>query len=597
MNLINRIKPNKKIEDTIIIDYKISDKIPHKIPDKKMKLINQIKHDKKIEDTNIIHCNIPDKKIEYIESEVIDYKNSNISEQKMKRPYITIVKINCMIYIMNIIKEELVKMGWECSLIELNDVNYYIDSNNPYHYFLFLIPLQITDKVIDYKRYILYQLEQNINNEISVHYEQVNNLQKIYDNAVLLIDYCDTNINVTKNYYSNVFKLMNIPAKINNHYEYDIIFIGCVNERRENILNQLKLKYKVLIVENIYGEDLKTLCNKSNICLNIHFYENAILERVRLNEMMEYGIKIISEFPCKEDMDICKYYDSINFVEMIDVSNLDVLFETIEKIKDKKVTHNLDQLNLIFKKDLQIFEDICVLPKSVAIITANYGNYDKIKEINIKNKDFFDWYLFTDISINTTDYNVIHYPLIFDYAHNNDFNRLYAKYIKCQALNIDILKKYKYIIWQDSSLKFTNNNFVEDILNLLNKNKEDIYFYEHYYRNNIKDEYELSKTLSKYENNRMFEQLQKYEDEHFLDETLYECGIFIYKNNDKNIKLFNDWWKENINYSYQDQLSFPYVLWKHNRKPILLNDNEFIKKNTKGSVWDNKLFGIIQDHN
>jgi hypothetical protein len=164
-------------------------------------------------------------------------------------------------------------------------------------------------------------------------------------------------------------------------------------------------------------------------------------------------------------------------------------------------------------------------------------------------------------------------------------------------LNIDILKKYKYIIWQDSSLKFTNNNFVEDILNLLNKNKEDIYFYEHYYRNNIKDEYELSKTLSKYENNRMFEQLQKYEDEHFLDETLYECGIFIYKNNDKNIKLFNDWWKENINYSYQDQLSFPYVLWKHNRKPILLNDNEFIKKNTKGSVWDNKLFGIIQDHN
>jgi len=562
-----------------------------------MKLINQIKHDKKIEDTNIIHCKIPDKKIEYIESEVIDYENSNISEQKMKRPYITIVKINCMIYIMNIIKEELVKMGWECSLIELNDVNYYIDSNNPYHYFLFLIPLQITDKVIDYKRYILYQLEQNINNEISVHYEQVNNLQKIYDNAALLIDYCDTNINVTKNYYSNVFKLMNIPAKINNHYEYDIIFIGCVNERRENILNQLKLKYKVLIVENIYGEDLKTLCNKSNICLNIHFYENAILERVRLNEMMEYGIKIISEFPCKEDMDICKYYDSINFVEMIDVSNLDVLFETIEKIKDKKVTHNLDQLNLIFKKDLQIFEDICVLPKSVAIITANYGNYDKIKEINIKNKDFFDWYLFTDISINTTDYNVIHYPLIFDYAHNNDFNRLYAKYIKCQALNIDILKKYKYIIWQDSSLKFTNNNFVEDILNLLNKNKEDIYFYEHYYRNNIKDEYELSKTLSKYENNRMFEQLQKYEDEHFLDETLYECGIFIYKNNDKNIKLFNDWWKENINYSYQDQLSFPYVLWKHNRKPILLNDNEFIKKNTKGSVWDNKLFGIIQDHN
>ena len=57
---------------------------------------------------------------------------------------------------------------------------------------------------------------------------------------------------------------------------------------------KLNEKYKVLIVKDVYKEELKQLCNQSNICLNIHYYENAILERVRLNEMMEYGIKIIS---------------------------------------------------------------------------------------------------------------------------------------------------------------------------------------------------------------------------------------------------------------------------------------------------------------
>ena len=66
----------------------------------------------------------------------------------------------------------------------------------------------------------------------------------------------------------------------------------------------------------------------------------------------------------------------------------------------------------------------------------------------------------------------------------------------------------------------------------------------------------------------------------------------------------NDWWEENLMYSYQDQLSLPYVLWKNNAKPLLLNETEFNESNEfnhsnrlKGSVWNNKLFGRIEKHN
>jgi hypothetical protein len=142
-----------------------------------------------------------------------------------------------------------------------------------------------------------------------------------------------------------------------------------------------------------------------------------------------------------------------------------------------------------------------------------------------------------------------------------------------------------------------NINLIKDIIHLLENKKEDLYFYQHCCRNNIKDEYEISKTVLKYENNKMFEQIKKYENENFLDNMLYESGIFIYKNNDKNLKLFNDWWEENINYSYQCQLSLPYVLWKNNRTSILLNDNIFIKNVINGSVWYNDLFGFIEHHN
>ena len=310
------------------------------------------------------------------------------------KPYITIIKVKCMMYIIHIIKDELIKMGWECSLIDIKDVNSYIYLNNSNHYFLFLLTTLIDEDVIDYKRYILYQLEQNIN-ELSDHYKELHDtkqLQKIYDNARLLIDYSEININVTKKYYSNEFKLINIPAinksysicENRHNYEYDIIFIGKLNKRRVNILNELKKKYKVLIVETVYGEELKKLCNKSNICLNIHYYENAILERVRLNEMMDYGIKIISEKPC--DQDICQYYKSVHFIETIN-DNLDEMITTIEKIKYSLHDYidELNNLNSIFKEDINIL---------------NPCNYIKI---NIKD------YHCTNDENNSTNLNKIEY--------------------------------------------------------------------------------------------------------------------------------------------------------------------------------------------
>jgi hypothetical protein len=274
-------------------------------------------------------------------------------------------------------------MGWKCDIIDKKDIAYYISLNNSLHYFLFLWLLDIDDTVIQYKRYVVYQLEQNINNQLSRHYIQfheTHKLKRIYDNATLLIDYCRTNINVLNQYYSNTFKLMNIPARYvmnrkNDSYEYDIIFIGLVNDKRNAILNRLKEKYKVLVVDNAYDEQLKQLCKKAHICLNIHFYENAILERVRLNEVLEYGIEIISEKPCQEDIDICNYYKSVHFIEMI-TNSCDELFETIERVKletnidahadtntESKNALDLKQLESIFKQDIHsLFSFYATLP-------------------------------------------------------------------------------------------------------------------------------------------------------------------------------------------------------------------------------------------
>jgi hypothetical protein len=201
------------------------------------------------------------------------YTNKEIYTQKVFEPEITIVKVDCMQYIAQIIKDELINMGWICSIISQDNINEYIEKNNPRHYFLFFIATQITKQVRIYKRYILYQLEQNVNNKISVNYNKLhesNILKQIYDNATLLIDYCQLNINVAKQYYNNDFKIMNIPARNitlqhTEDYIYDIIFIGSMNKRRETILNKLKEKIEKIkfdkIIESKYNNNLNVLHN------------------------------------------------------------------------------------------------------------------------------------------------------------------------------------------------------------------------------------------------------------------------------------------------------------------------------------------------
>ena len=150
-------------------------------------------------------------------------------------------------YISIILQNKLRSIGWECNIID--KINY---DKNPNHYYLFMF---ITKEILTVKNYIIYQLEQNINNKLSVHYQSLydtKELDTIYKNASLIIDYSEQNINTMKLFVDYDIKLMNVPSTnvinvINSNKIYDIIFIGSLNERRKQILKKLT-KYKILIV-------------------------------------------------------------------------------------------------------------------------------------------------------------------------------------------------------------------------------------------------------------------------------------------------------------------------------------------------------------
>ena len=238
--------------------------------------------------------------------------------------------------------------------------------------------------------------------------------------------------------------------------------------------------------------------------------------------------------------------------------------------------------------------------KKIAIITAIYGNYDNIKEQNINNKADVDWYCFTDNTdmksdqwtIITTPYhlNSTKYEYKNSYHNVSDkkiYNMMSAKYYKLKNHEIDILQKYDYIIWIDGSITL-RPNFINNVLKNIIDNDYELASFKHSERNNINDEVKLSLTMDKYKTQDLNTQYQFYLQDGFNDNIgLFENTIIIRKKTERINNIFDMWWIHNLKYSYQDQISYPYVLWKLNEIPdYVIQENVF--NNTEYSFVDFK---------
>lgn len=244
--------------------------------------------------------------------------------------------------------------------------------------------------------------------------------------------------------------------------------------------------------------------------------------------------------------------------------------------------------------------------KKIACITSIYGNYDNLKTPNIKNMDYIDWYCFTDNEkltsnvwkIITKKYHMINNNILYkDYKNNYNnitdskvYNMMCAKYYKIKTHEIDILQKYDYYIWIDGSI-ILQDDFINNIMKLLDQETNLINF-KHSCRNNIRDEVILSLQMKKYDNQNLENQYNVYIDSGFTDNIgLYENTVIIKKNNPDINNLFNNWWIHNIKYSYQDQISYPFVLWKAGIIPTIINQNVF---NNKDYTYSD--FSLMSNH-
>lgn len=163
------------------------------------------------------------------------------------------------------------------------------------------------------KTFIIYQLEQL--NKIKLDPQLVSISKGV-------LDYTEINRKIYKDFqilyppFSSYNFSLNYEKE--EKKEIDILFYGCLNPRRNTILNYVRQQFpnlNIKIITNKRGEELYTLIKKSKIILNISFYKPAIFEICRINEIIPYASFIISELNLIDEFTKSLYEKKIFFIE------------------------------------------------------------------------------------------------------------------------------------------------------------------------------------------------------------------------------------------------------------------------------------------
>jgi hypothetical protein len=146
-------------------------------------------------------------------------------------------------------------------------------------------------------------------------------------------DYCQSNIDELAKLgieaklcpIGYVPALTKIPDLTHENYfnssPLDVLFYGSINERRQKVYDELKVRgANVHWAFNVYGDKRDDLIAHAKIVVNLHFYESKLFEIVRCSYLMANSKCIVSETGLDKQLEQ-PFYDCIAFSEYDGIAN------------------------------------------------------------------------------------------------------------------------------------------------------------------------------------------------------------------------------------------------------------------------------------
>jgi len=189
------------------------------------------------------------------------------------------------------------------------------------------------------------------------------------------------------------------------------------------------------------------------------------------------------------------------------------------------------------------------------VYTAIIGKYDVLNEPKVVSEGF-DYVCFTD---NITLKSPIWEIVLVSNPQGLD-NTRQARKIK--ILCNSVLKEYDLSIWIDGNITINCdlNIFLDE-----NYHGKDIVVLTHPDRSCVYEEAKACIAFDKDDPEIINKQMEGYKSEEYpAANGMVSTGLMIRNHRSKKVKEFmNSWWNEVYSKSKRDQLSFNYVLWKH----------------------------------
>ncbi|MBZ9888583.1 hypothetical protein LB559_11575 [Mesorhizobium sp. BR1-1-3] len=167
--------------------------------------------------------------------------------------------------------------------------------------------------------------------------------------ASVIIDYSIENIAFLRDIGFPLNKVFHVPVGTSSagiaesSYEerdIDVLFYGDIHcDRRKIILDQLSNEFSIRIESNLFGPPLHALVRRSKAVLNIHYYEDALLETTRLCECLSLGTPIVSE--TSTDANQMALFDGA--VEFAPADKPKELADALRKVLSPKIWQSMTQ--------------------------------------------------------------------------------------------------------------------------------------------------------------------------------------------------------------------------------------------------------------
>jgi Protein of unknown function (DUF616) len=224
------------------------------------------------------------------------------------------------------------------------------------------------------------------------------------------------------------------------------------------------------------------------------------------------------------------------------------------------------------------------------VYTAIFGDYDTLKWPAPQNESC-DFICFTDAKMPSCRHG---WKFIRVRRNESVHPRMQAKRFKLLSHRIfpggrlawrydpfSMRRRVDLSIWIDASLHIKNSAFVSKMRDALGE--ADWAMFAHPDRDCIYEEARVSATMAKYFGLPIMSQVEAYGSKVPHHGGLFACGVIVRREpaQEKIVRANKIWWNENLKWTYQDQLSLPY---------ILRTSGDCHPRHIPGNLWSNEWF-------